>query len=63
MRDQLLNEILFIELDHARQLNSAWVTDYNAARPHSSFGYKTLAAYSGTLSANGHNIGLGLSCR
>ena len=29
----------------------AWVTDYNTARPHSSLGYKTPAAYAGTLTA------------
>ena len=29
MRDELLNESLFIDLDHARQLIGAWVTDYN----------------------------------
>ena len=51
MRDELLNESLFVDLDHARQLISAWVTDYNTARPHSSLGYKTPAAYAGTLTA------------
>lgn len=51
MRDELLNESLFLDLDQARQLISAWVTDYNTARPHSSLGYKTPAAYAGTLTA------------
>ncbi len=51
MRDELLNESLFLDLEHARQLISAWVTDYNTARPHSSLGYKTPAAYAGTLAA------------
>jgi transposase InsO family protein len=51
MRDELLNESLFIDLDHARQLIGAWVTDYNTARPHFSLGYKTPAAYAGTLTA------------
>jgi putative transposase len=51
MCDELLNESLFIDLDQARQLIGAWVTDYNIARPHSSFGYKTPAAYAGTLTA------------
>jgi transposase InsO family protein len=51
MRDELLNESLFIDLDQARQLIGAWVTDYNTARPHSSLGYKTPAAYAGTLIA------------
>ena len=51
MRDELLNESLFIDLERARQLIAAWVTDYNTARPHSSLGYKTPAAYAGTLTA------------
>ena len=51
MRDELLNESLFIDLVQARQLISAWVTDYNTARPHSSLGYKTPAAYADTLTA------------
>jgi putative transposase len=51
MRDELLNESLFIDLDQARRLIGAWVTDYNTARPHSSLGYKTPASYAGTLTA------------
>jgi transposase InsO family protein len=51
MRDELLNESLFLDLDQARQLISAWAADYNTARPHSSLGYKTPAAYAGTLTA------------
>jgi putative transposase len=51
MRDELLNESLFIDLDQARQLISAWVIDYNTARPHSSLGYKTPAAFADTLTA------------
>jgi transposase InsO family protein len=51
MRDELLNESLFMDLDQAQQLIGAWITDYNTARPHSSLGYKTPAAYAGTLSA------------
>jgi putative transposase len=51
MRDELLNESLFVDLDQARHLIGDWVTDYNTARPHSSLGYKTPAAYAGTLTA------------
>jgi transposase InsO family protein len=51
MRDELLNESLFIDLDQARRLIGAWVADYNTARPHSSLGYKTPVAYAGTLIA------------
>lgn len=51
MRDELLNESLFLDLGQARQLIDAWVADYNTARPHSSLGYRTPAAYAGTLTA------------
>ena len=51
MRDELLNETLFLDLDHGRQLIGAWVADYNTARPHSSLGYKTPAAYAKLLIA------------
>ena len=51
MRDELLNESLFLDLDQARQLIGDWVIGYNTARPHSSLGYKTPAAYAGTLTA------------
>src|SRR6476660_3291988 len=51
MRDEFLNESLFMDLDQARKLIGAWITDYNTARPHSSLGYKTPAAYAGTLTA------------
>ena len=33
MRDELLNESLFIDLDQARRLIGAWVTDYNTRSP------------------------------
>jgi hypothetical protein len=29
MRDELLNESLFVDLDQARQLIGDWVTDFN----------------------------------
>jgi putative transposase len=51
MRDELLNESLFVDLNQARDLIGAWVADYNTARPHSSLGYKKPAAYAGTLAA------------
>jgi putative transposase len=49
MRDELLNETLFLGLHHARQLIGAWVEDYNNARPHSSLRYQTPAAFAGEL--------------
>jgi transposase InsO family protein len=51
MRDELLNETLFLDLDQARELISTWAADYNTARPHSSLGYKTPAAYAKQLTA------------
>ena len=65
MRDELLNESLFLSLDHARQVIAAWVEDYNNARPHSSLGYKTPAMYAENLIATGHHAALpnGSACR
>ena len=51
MRDELLNESLFLDLDQARQIIAAWVTDYNTRRPHSSIGYRTPATYANHLTA------------
>ncbi|MGY4230292.1 transposase InsO family protein [Bradyrhizobium sp. USDA 4503] len=34
MRDELLNETLFFDLDDARAKIAAWVADYNLRRPH-----------------------------
>ena len=45
MRDEFLNETLFRNLAHARDLIAAWVTDYNTARPHSALGYQTPAGF------------------
>jgi putative transposase len=56
MRDELLNETLFFGLDHARQVIGAWSDDYNTARPHSSLGYQTPAAYAATLTATGARL-------
>ncbi len=44
-RDELLNETLFLSMDHARVQIAAWVEDYNHERPHSAFGYETPAAF------------------
>ena len=58
MRDELLNESLFLDLDQARQMITAWVTDFNTRRPHSSLGYRTPAAYADQLTATGHRATL-----
>jgi hypothetical protein len=49
MRDELLNETLFMGLDHARTSIAAWVADYNQERPHSALGYETPAAFAAKL--------------
>ena len=51
MRDELLNESLFLGLDHARTKIETWADDYNRRRPHSALGYLTPAAYAANLSA------------
>jgi transposase InsO family protein len=51
MRDELLNETLFFDLDDARAKIAAWVADYNLQRPHSSLKYLTPAAYAAHLTA------------
>ena len=45
MRDEFLNETLFRNLAHARDLTEAWVADYNTARPQSALGYQTPAGF------------------
>ncbi|MGB3722012.1 MAG: IS3 family transposase [Pacificimonas sp.] len=49
MRDELLNETLFLSMAHARVEIAAWVDDYNRERPHSSLGYTTPAAFAAEL--------------
>jgi len=49
MRDELLNETLFMSIGHAREKIAAWVDDYNTKRPHSSLGYATPAAFAAEL--------------
>lgn len=49
MRDELLNETLFLSLAYARAVIRAWVDDYNTERPHSSLGYATPAAFAAEI--------------
>jgi len=51
MRDELLNETLFRDLDHARSAVARWVVDYNDHRPHSALGYLTPRAFASTFTA------------
>lgn len=58
MRDELLNESLFLGLADARCAIAAWVADYNNARPHSSLDYRTPAAFAAHLNATGPRAAL-----
>lgn len=58
MRDELLNENLFLSLAHARRAITVWVADYNTARPHSSLSYRTPAAYAAEITATGPGTAL-----
>ncbi len=51
MKDELLNETLFLGLDHARAKSSGWVDDYNHKRPRSALACRTPAAYAANLLA------------
>ena len=53
MRDELLNETLFLSLGHARDIVTDWVADFNTERPHSSLGYATPAAFAAGLERQG----------
>lgn len=53
MCDELLNENLFFGLAHACSAIAEWVADFNTARPHSSLGYQTPAAYAEIFIATG----------
>jgi putative transposase len=45
LRDELLNETLFVSLAHARAALAAWKDDYNTVRPHSGLGNLPPAIY------------------
>ncbi len=53
MRDELLNETLFLSLGQARDIVANWVGDYNTERPHSSLGYATPAAFAAGFEQQG----------
>jgi putative transposase len=56
MRDELLNETIFYDLDHARSALARWAADYNRRRPHSALGYLTPAAFAETFTATGERL-------
>jgi hypothetical protein len=45
LRDECLNEYVFLTLAEARRIIEAWRLDYNHGRPHSSSGALTPAAF------------------
>jgi putative transposase len=45
LRDELLNETLFVSLAHARGVLAEWKDDYNTVRPHSAIGNLPPAIY------------------
>jgi len=55
MRDELLNETLFFNLDDARRKIAARAADYNSERLHSSLKYQTPAAYAALFTATGQS--------
>ena len=55
-RAECVNTNWFMSLDEARRKCEAWRRDYNTARPHSSLGYRTPAAYAVTLAATGARL-------
>ena len=58
MRDEPLNESLFFGIDYARSAIAEWRQDFITARPHSSLGYQTPAAFAGTLFATASDASL-----
>lgn len=56
MRDELLNETIFYDLDHARAVLARWVAGYSHERPHSALGYLTPAAYAANLTATDERL-------
>jgi putative transposase len=51
LRDELLNETLFVTLAQARVAREQWRRDYNTQRPHSTLGNLTPAAYAARLAS------------
>ena len=56
MRDELLNETVFYDLDHARAALARSTAAYNQQRPHSALGYLTPAAFAATFTATGDRL-------
>jgi putative transposase len=56
MRDELLNETVFYDLDHAREALARWTASYNQTRPHSALGYLTPADFAQTFTATADRL-------
>jgi putative transposase len=67
LRDECLNETLFVSLDQARAVLDAWRTDYNSVRPHSALANRTPEEFRAqhiavaASAGNGQNFTPGLS--
>ena len=55
LRDECLNEHLFISYRHAREIIGSWRIDYNRNRPHTSLDGLTPHEFA-TRSRQGHNV-------
>ena len=58
MREELLNETLFFNLDWARRVIAAWVEDYNTPRPHPALNYQAPAAFAAKFTTTGLHAAL-----
>ena len=56
MRDELLNETLFVGIDHARETVARRTHISNTERPHSAPGYQAPAVFAAQLAATGDQI-------
>lgn len=56
MRDELLNETISYDLDHARSVIARRIAGYNQRRPHPALGCLTPAAYSARLTETGDRL-------
>ena len=54
MRDQLLNDALFVGLAHARSAVARGGADHDHTRPHSALGYQAPATYAARCSTRTH---------
>lgn len=52
LRDELLNETLFVSLGHARKMLADWKNDYNTVRPHSALANLPPATYAKLIASD-----------